>query len=105
MPDEGGFLAKLMAMFGGGGAPAPSPSPSPAGAPWETSPGAPAPPGFHRMPDGALMQGPPMGGPGGPPGAPQGPQDDIGAQVQKLMKQREIMKLLSPEKAWNTPQQ
>jgi hypothetical protein len=34
---------------------------------------------------------------------PQG-QDDIGMQVQKLMKQREVMKLLAPEQSWNTPQ-
>ena len=95
-----GFMAKLMAMLGGGQAP--PPEAPPAGAPWETSQGAPAPPGFHRMPDGSLMRDSAMGGQGGAPAAPQGPPaDDIGMQVQQLLKQREVMKRLAPEGVWN----
>ena len=97
---EGGFLEKLKAMFGGG-APAPAPTPEPR-VPWETPMGpSGGPPPIHMMPSGEMMAGPPMSP---QPSPSPGPQDAIGAQVQALMKQREIMKLLSPEQAWNTPQ-
>ena len=85
---DGGFLEKIKAMLMGGGAPtAPSPATSEA-PPWMDPTLAPPP---RPMP--------PQGPVGGPPAA--APQDDIGMQIQQLLKQREIAKSFVPESSWN----
>lgn len=90
------FLEKLKQMIMGSTQPAPTPEPT--GKPWEQPMDPGMTPGFNRMPGGPLMPDAAMHGQGGPPAAPQ---DDIGAQIAQLMKQRQVMKMLSPEQTWN----
>ena len=90
MGGEGGFLDKLKMMLGGGGQAPPPPAPT--GNPWDDPSLAPP---THQMPGGQMMPGAQHPGPMASP-AP-GMQDDITAQVQALMRQREIAKRLLPE--------
>ena len=87
------FLEKLKMLLGGK---AKEPAPAPEGKPWETPlstvPGVP----MHRMPDGSMMEGASH-----PAGGPAGSGNDIDAQVQRLMMQREIAKRLLPQEIWN----
>ena len=85
---DGGFMEKLKALLmGSGGATAPPEAPM-EGNPWDVPIGGGVPP---RRP----MPMP------SPSPEPMGMQDDIGMQVQQLMKQRELAKRLAPEGAWN----
>jgi hypothetical protein len=92
MGGEGGFLDKLRQMMMGSRPPTAPPQAMPEGKPWEDPSLAPP---MHQMPGSQMMPGAQHPGP-----MPTG-QDDITAQVQQLMKQREIAKRLIPEQGWN----
>lgn len=84
-----GFMEKLKMLLMGSGGATPPQEPIDEAAPWNTPIG---PPPMPRRP---------MPSPSPSPMMPEAGGDDIGMQVQQLMKQRELAKRLAPEGMWN----